>query len=311
MNKFSRIFMAVVTMLAVFTLAACSSADNHASVERANFAVAPSAPMPASAPAMGGTSSVQVQMEQADFYFRSADDFSASTPSGGTARERAPMRIKTGSMRMESEDVHHAASLFEFYTHEFGGWVESRNISTSRDSFANLTLRVPAAYYEDFILVVSEIGRVRDFNDSVIDASAEYFDAQARLEINLAEKERLLEFIERADNLEDIILLEARLSDVRTNIELHEGNMRRIERDVSYSTLHVSIHERNAPTIQPIAANLGTRMGDGFTDSLSSVLNTLANIAVFFAYVSVPLALFGACAFVGIKVNKRLRKGRA
>lgn len=314
MKRICRLPIAIISVLALLFLSACAAQYGGG----ANFA-----PMPASAPTssagnhdfreMHGLSDPWItsvfrgradSFESDMAYF----DFNITSPNAPDEVPRTPRRIKTGSMSMESTDVGQATALFEQITREFGGWIENRSMDSGVRQSANLTLRVPAALYEDFVLAVSEIGRVRSSNDNVIDVTHEYFDAQTRLNINRAEESRLLEFIENSTNLEDIILLEARLSDVRMEIELHEGSIRRIDRAVSYSTLHVHIMERGAPTIRPVAANLSTRMGDGFTSSASGVVSFLGNVAVVITYLSVPLVIGGICTAVGMTVHKKRKK---
>ena len=311
MKKISRLCTAIIALSAVLVLAACSSAPTHtadaswdmremhglSTAPRGVASPATSTPPPTSEPAMAWAEEEAAGRSRA--YAGSAHN---------EVQERAPRRIKIGRMTMEAEDVVATVARFESYTEAFGGWVQSRNMHTWRHPSADLTLRIPAALYDEFVLIVSEFGRVVRFDDSIIDVSAEYFDSQARLNINRAEEARLLEFIENSTSLEDIIMLESRLSEVRTDIELHENNIRRINRDVMYSTLHVNLYERDAPVIRPVAANLTTRMGDGFTGSITSVTSILANIIVFMVYVSVPLVLCGACAFVGIYFNRRRKR---
>ncbi|MCL2564815.1 MAG: DUF4349 domain-containing protein [Defluviitaleaceae bacterium] len=284
--------------LIIFTLSACAA--NRSFYESTSLGFAPAtAPMTGAAPGMWAPAMEEMAWD-------------APMPTGFADHmvERIQRRIKTGSMTMESEDIEAAAARFESLTAEFGGWVESRSIGGGIHKFADLTLRVSAELYEDFVIAAHEIGRVRHFNDNVIDVTAEYYDAQARLNINIAEESRLLEFIENSVDLEDIIRLEARLSEVRLEIERHEANVRRIDRAVSFSTLHVHLTERGAPTIRPLGANLGTRMGDGFTSSLDGIVRFTADTMVFFAYISVPAGIVGACFLTGMLVYKSHRKLR-
>jgi len=313
MLKMNRLYVIVIVFLASVVLGACAAqpAFSPESTAYFNFSTpqrAVMAPAPAAAPTSPPPASDMMWAETAAV---AGSALYHADSARNELQDRAPRRIKIGHMSMETEDVEYSVRRFESYTEAFGGWVQSRNKRAGTHPSADLTLRIPAALYDEFVLIVSEFGHVRWFDDNVIDASAEYFDLQARLDINRAEEERLLEFIENSTGLEDIIMLESRLSEVRTNIELHENNIRRINRDVTYSTLHVNLIERGAPVIRPVAANLTTRMGDGFTGSITSVTSFFANIIVFLVYVSVPLVLCGACAFVGVWFNKKRNQAKA
>lgn len=285
-----------LTLLALlFFLSACAGSryDNFSTAP----AAAPAAPAAASAaPAATGSASWDAPAATEMFF---AQDEQSLFIQG--AEQLTPRRIKTGSMSVEASDVEKAMAEFESITLAYGGWVQSRNMTSGVRIHASLTLRIPAELYEDFVSAAIDIAALRSFNDSVEDVSAEYFDALNSLNINRAEQARLLDFIAGAGSIEDIILLEARLADVRLEIERHENNMRRIDRAVSYSTLHVNIFEQGQATIRPLGANLGTRMGSGFTSSISIMLDMI----ILLTYMSVPLAICGCCAFVGIKVYRR------
>jgi len=312
MLKMNRLYVIAVVLLAGVVLGACATQPAFAPESTADFNFTTSqravmAPVPAAAPTSPPPT---YDMMWAETAVPGSAIYHADS-ARNELQDRARRRIKIGHMSMETEDVEYSVRRFESYTEAFGGWVQSRNKRAGAHPSADLTLRIPAALYDEFVLIVSEFGHVRWFDDHVIDATAEYFDSQARLDINRAEEARLLEFIENSTSLEDIIMLESRLSEVRTNIELHENNIRRINRDVTYSTLYVNLIERGAPVIRPVAANLTTRMGDGFSGSITSVTSFFANIIVFMVYVSVPLILCGACAFVGVWFNRKRNRAKA
>jgi len=290
----------VLLALSIAVFGACAAPP-------ANYA--PQAQAPAATASAGGTASFDMApMSNAErgFSYESSENLIQSE------ERRAPRRIKSGSMSVEAEDVESAMISFENLTLTYGGWIEQRNLSSRVNSrHAGMVLRIPAAYYDEFILAASNIATVMNFEDRIIDVSAEYFDSEARLNINRAEEQSLLIFIENATSMEDIIQLEARLADVRTEIERHENNMRRIDRDVSFSTLSVTFQERGAATIRPIAANLGTRMGDGFSSSVSGVVSFVENLIIMLAYLSVPLVICGLCAAVGVMVYRKQRVKKA
>lgn len=57
------------------------------------------------------------------------------------------------------------------------------------------------------------------------------------------EQERLLALLEKAENVEDIITIENRLSDVRYELENYESQIRLLDNQIDYSTVYVDISE--------------------------------------------------------------------
>lgn len=135
--------------------------------------------------------------------------------------------IKTMRISAETKSFDEAAASIETLTAELGGYVEasSRSGGTMRNSSsvvarsASYTLRIPVERLDEFragiggeINIVSESSQIDDITDS-------YFDVETRLETLKVQEERLLAMLETADELQYMLTLEARLSEVRYEIE--------------------------------------------------------------------------------------------
>ena len=149
-----------------------------------------------------------------------------------------------------------------------GGVVESRDISGAKNASrsANLTLRVPSDMLDGVLSGAGEWGEVTREQISAVDMTSTYTDNASRLESARAKKRQLDALYEKAENMEDIITLTDAIFDVQEEIEWLEGQNRRIDDEVSFATLYVSVSEKSSAVSakQPFFTRLGRQLADGW-----------------------------------------------
>ena len=141
------------------------------------------------------------------------------------------------------------------------------------------------------------------------DVTLQYVDVKSHKESLQVEQARLLELLERAENLEDIITLENRLTSVRYQIESMESTLRTYDDLVDYSTVNLQITEVEVYT--PVEEKKETnweRMTNGFVESLIDVRDGFINFGIWFV-VHIPYLLIWAVVItVILLIIKKLRK---
>lgn len=161
---------------------------------------------------------------------------------------------------------------------ELDGYIENSSVyhgSAYEDSYynrrnANITARIPQDDLDTFLNDVAELANVVNSSESIEDVTLQYVDMESRKEVLLAEQERLMTFLEQAENMEDVITLESRLSEVRYEIESMESQLRTFDNKVNYSTVYMYIQE--VKELTPVEEeSMLTRMKNGFMDSLENI----------------------------------------
>lgn len=177
----------------------------------------------------------------------------------------------------------------------YGAYFESASVygdaSYSRRT-ADYTIRIPNENYNAFIQSTGNLGTVASSGENNRDVTEQYIDTQARLESAELRESRLLEILAAADNLDDILLLERELSDVRYEIESYAGELKKLDSLVSYSTAEIHLNEvvRDIP-VDSQKQTLGTRLSLAVCRGFDSFRDTLSDLAVDAAY-SLPVFLF-------------------
>ena len=186
-----------------------------------------------------------------------------------------------------------------------GGAVESRDISGTKDTRRNasMTFRVPSGMLDDVLAGAEAWGEVTHEQTSAVDMTDTYTDNASRLESARAKKNRLDALYEQAESMEDIITLTNAIFDVQAEIESLEGQNRRIDDEVSFATLYVSVSEKSSAVSakQPFFTRLGRQLADGWENFGEFVSNAVLGLTYALPWV--------AAAAVGtVMVRAAIRK---
>lgn len=185
--------------------------------------------------------------------------------------------IKTVNMTVETKEFDNLIAGIEEQVNSTGGYVESSNISnnnyySNRDAvrYASYTVRIPANQLNSFLERVKGVSNVISMNQDVRDVTLSYTDMESHKKSLMTEQDRLLALLENADNMEDIITIEERLSEVRYSIESMESQLRVMDNQVDYSTVYIDISEVKELTVVDPETD-GERMVRRFKENIYDI----------------------------------------
>ena len=195
--------------------------------------------------------------------------------------------IRTISLNAETEDLDTLLSALDSKVAALGGYMEKRDVYTgSRYSSnaasrnANLSVRIPKDKLDEFAAHVENQSNVTSSNESSDDVTLSYVAVQSRMTALQKEEERLLALIDQAANLSELLELEQRLTEVRTELENVTSQLLVYDNLVDYGTVHISIQEvqKLTPTVEP---GFWTRLTNSFTDSVCELWSFLKELTIF------------------------------
>lgn len=96
---------------------------------------------------------------------------------------------------------------------------------------------------------IALLGKVESKTSSGQDVTGEYMDFQIRLENAEKARERYLELLAKAENVQAALLVEKELERLNETIELMKGQMNRIDHLSTYATITVYLKEKKKPGI--------------------------------------------------------------
>lgn len=216
--------------------------------------------------------------------------------------------IKNVDLQVETETFEDLLATVEDKTLRSGGYIE-QSYTYNGSSFygggtrnASLTIRIPAERLDEFLSAVAEISNVITRNERVTDVTLQYVDLESHKKALLAEQDRLLELLEKAETIEDIIMLESRLSEVRYQIESMEAQLRTMDNQVSYSTVNLDINE--VEKLTPVKEQTAwQKIATGFSNSMHNVLSGIKDFGIGLIIILPYLALWAVIILIIVLVT--------
>ncbi|MCA9595829.1 MAG: DUF4349 domain-containing protein [Myxococcales bacterium] len=120
---------------------------------------------------------------------------------------------------------------------------------------ASVSVRVPSAQIQSFLSGLSGIGKLESRQIKSRDIGREYHDAQILLQNLQATLARYEKLLQKAENVKDMVALEAAMARVRTRLDRVQGDLRYLKDRAQRSTVYITLkakpdHETVEPTAQ-------------------------------------------------------------
>lgn len=246
-------------------------------------------------------------------------EYTDSAPAAAGEEEGSPEPVGAADRKLiynanisaETQDFDGTKAAFDALVAEFGGYIENSDVSgrsygNSRESrYLNYTVRIPAEKLESFIERTGELMNVVSNTLDMEDVTDSYIDTQARLDALKLEESRLLELLEQAETLDEIIQLEDRVSQVRYEIDSLTGRLKAYDSEVAYST--VTLYLRDV-TEYSSDSSFGSRIGEAFIGGWSAFVGFLQEMLIVLVGALPFLLLAGAAVAVIVLLVKRSTK---
>lgn len=220
--------------------------------------------------------------------------------------------IKTVSLSMETKTFDALKKQMEESVSSFGGYIENSSYDAPQGEqqyrYYYLCVRIPADHLDEFVGKAGEMGTITNKSENVEDITLDYVDKTAYKESLQTEYERVTELLEQAKDLEQILALESKLSDLRYEINSYESQLRTYDNQIDYGTVHIYISEVEYE--QETSDTVGSRISNGFRSSLRSVRDFFVDTFVFLVSNLPVILLLAVIAGIAIFIVKKL-KGRA
>ena len=217
--------------------------------------------------------------------------------------------IITIDMTVETDDLDMLTADLDQKIKSLGGYVEDQsvhngsNYASRRYRSANLTVRIPEEKADQFTSDISGLANVVSQNLRREDITLNYVATSSRVTALETEEARLLELLAQAETMEDLLTIEARLTDVRYELENYTSQLRLYDNQIDYATIYLYIEEvqEYTPVEEP---GFFERIRNTFSDALEGLGDGIVNITVFLVGNSPYILVFCAVAFGIFKLAK-------
>jgi hypothetical protein len=211
--------------------------------------------------------------------------------------------IKTGSVRLRIDhgQFGQTRQAVRHIAGHFGGYQTQSASSGSRLHVGTITIRVPAAAFNDALDALEGLTHVHVTAESVDgqDVSQQFVDLHARL-VNLGAQEKvLLRLMDRAQTISESIRVENYLQQVEFQIEDVQGRILYLQKRTSMSTITVALHEAGKKPAPPEHATAFWKAGERSLGAAESVVTSV----IVGAGLVVPLSIL---LLIAVLVGRRL-----
>jgi len=177
-----------------------------------------------------------------------SDGFYGEPPTAGETAATADQRvIKTGYVTLQVESVQTSIDTLSQLAETLGGFVQTSNAGENYDGtrYGFITMRFPADQYTAAMQQIRSAGiKVLDESTDAQDVTEQFTDLQARLNVAQGEEQAYLVLLNRSGSVSDLLSVQRELSNVRARIESLQGQIQYLDNHTSYSTISVTLQER-------------------------------------------------------------------
>lgn len=220
-------------------------------------------------------------------------------------------RIRTANISLRTADFDQVLTQLRALPSQFGGYVSDEDaygVAGEEARSASMSMRVEASQLDAFLEDVSALGEIRSRSVNTQDVTEAYADVSGRLESAKARRTRLNELIGQAQDISELIELEAALSEVQATIEGYERTLLGWDTRVQYATVYISVRETlSGDAAREGELGLGARIQGALADSLSS-LSAFVQSALVFVVAALPWCLAAGAVALAIRIILKLRK---
>ena len=244
------------------------------------------------------------------------DESASGTDSGAGAMPVDQKLIRTVYMDAETKSMAELLNWMDARVAALNGYYEQKSVYRrgSRDDGSyyhsgDFMIRIPAENLDQFVSLVGEEANVTSTSESTENVTLTYVSTQSRVQALETEQTRLLELLENAENMEDLLTIESRLTDVRWELENYASQLRVLDNQVNYSTIHLNVWEVDEPTII-VERTVWQKIGDGFSENAGDMWDGLVNTFIWLITAIpylIPLALLAGAVLLVLKLLKKLK----
>ena len=320
--KMKKITALLLALLMIFSLAACGRSTSYAKSESSpsyapaaglNYAADYDAyieePMMAEEASYGGFAAAAAPQES-----NSAAAQTSAPSAGDIAVDKI---IYSASATVETTDFDDTVAKLEAMIAQYGGFVESSSISGNNYYYssrgyastrsADYRIRIPSRDFAAVMNSLSTLGNVPYSNTYTENITSQYYDVQARLNACRTQEQTLLDMMSKAEKVSDMLEIQEQLSDVRYRIESLQSTLTNWDRQVSYSTISLSVQEVQEYTPEAkmgFGEQLRLAIGRGF----KSVGEFFRNLLLWLLEALPSLILLAVLAVLVVFLVRRIRR---
>jgi hypothetical protein len=211
--------------------------------------------------------------------------------------------IKNGDIGFETNNITATRKRIINTLKKLGGYVVEDNQSTNNEENRKdytMKIRVPAKNFDLLLDTVSSTAdKIDSKNISITDVTTKYIDISTRLNNKKLLESRYQDLLRKATKISDLLEIENKLTEIRSDIESTQGQLNYLNKQVAYSSLDITFYTKQLAKTDKVIG-----FGHKFKRSLNRGWATLQNL--FFKTIALwPLWLLVVVIYIAFKAWRR------
>lgn len=214
--------------------------------------------------------------------------------------------IKTANVTIEIKDHKQYYAYFREKIKNLGGYVaqEEQNVSDYKIESA-IILKIPVDQFENVVSIVTTgAEKIIEKKISSQDVSTEYVDTRSRIEAKKQFRNRYMDLLKQAKNMEEILSVQSEINNIQEEIESATERLNYLGQSSAFSTINLTYYQvLNSSAKENVTPTFGSQITQSFKIGLGWVGDLFIGLITIW-----PLILI---SFILLIIYKKLKPIKA
>ncbi len=175
--------------------------------------------------------------------------------------------IKNASLDFEIKDFKGYYARLREKVKGLGGYVAQEEQNQDDYRIENiLTLKIPADQFDNALAVLTnEVEKLNEKKITSQDVTGEYIDTKSRIEAKKQVRQRYMDLLKQAGNMEEILNVQSEINEIQEEIESATGRISYLGHAAAFSTISLTYYQVLDPSAKDNREpGWGTKLGSAF-----------------------------------------------
>lgn len=217
--------------------------------------------------------------------------------------------IKTASLNLEVKDYGIYSNSFRDKIRNLGGYIAQEEQNQSDYKIENtIVIKVPVDQFDNAVaLLTSDVKKLNEKKISSQDVTAEYVDTKSRMEAKKQVRERYLDLLKQAKNMEEILNVQSEINGIQEEIESAAGQIEYLGHSAAFSTINLTYFQvLNSSAKSDDKPSFGTKVADAFKTGWGWIVDLFVGLVSIWPLLVVVFGLVIIYRRSGIGKSKRI-----
>lgn len=217
--------------------------------------------------------------------------------------------IKTADVQLQLDDYKKFNTSIHSLLKNFGAYIAGEKQTQNDYRIENtITIKVPVGQFDALVNSFAGDGiTVTEKNISSQDVTGEAIDTKSRMQAKMAVRDKYLQLLKQAKNMDEILQVQNEINNVQEDIEAANGRVGYLQHASAYSTIKLNYFQyTNGSSVNDEKPDFFTKFSKAFSTGTSVITNL-----VLFCITIWPLILIGLFIWLYLKRMKLKRPVKA